>query len=68
MTLTSTPTLGATIIAPIIGVPAKDANKTARILQTAILIEQQVEGGHCFMQEHPEQTAQRVLDFLLPRA
>ena len=46
MTLTSTPTLGATIVAPIIGVPAKDANKTARILQTAILIEQQVEARY----------------------
>ncbi len=43
---------------------------SARRLATSnpAVIEQQVEGGHCFMQEHPEQTAQRVLDFLLPRA
>ena len=26
-----------------------------------------VPGGHCFMQEHPEDTAARVTDFLLPR-
>ncbi|UUY09522.1 alpha/beta hydrolase [Pseudomonas sp. J452] len=30
--------------------------------------EQQVEGGHCFMQEQPAQSAQRVLDFLLQRS
>lgn len=43
---------------------------SARRLATSnpAVIEQQVEGGHCFMQEHPEQTAQRVLDFLLLRA
>ncbi|MNL87000.1 Alpha/beta hydrolase family protein [compost metagenome] len=27
--------------------------------------EQQVEGGHCFMQEQPQDAAERVLAFLL---
>jgi rubrerythrin len=44
MTATITPTLGTSVIAPITA--PKDANKTARILQTAILIEQQVEARY----------------------
>ncbi|WP_449432799.1 alpha/beta fold hydrolase [Pseudomonas putida] len=31
------------------------------------VIARQVPGGHCFMQEHPADTAQQVLDFLLAR-
>ncbi|MNR69249.1 hypothetical protein D3C85_1943670 [compost metagenome] len=43
--------------------------KSARRLAASnpAVIEQQVEGGHCFMQEQPLPTAQRVHEFLLQR-
>ena len=41
-----TPTLGQAIIAPTITISRKDADQTARSLQTAILIEQQVEARY----------------------
>ena len=46
MNTTITPTLGNPVIPAVIGQSPKDANKTARILQTAILIEQQVEARY----------------------
>ncbi|MWV14865.1 alpha/beta fold hydrolase [Pseudomonas sp. L-22-4S-12] len=43
--------------------------KSARRLAASnpAVLERQVEGGHCFMQEQPAQSAERVGDFLLPR-